>query len=411
MGDQIIQGLHVHQATECTPSRTVQNEGAKLVSSLFTRLSDVEAEQKQYLYKPYFPIGQFSIISADPGVGKTKLIMAIAALITRGRSLLGIECEKPGNVLIFSREDDNIDHQELVRANGGDTEKIITLREDPHTLEFVSKNAICFSSQVVEDAIKQYHPALVVFDPYQKYIGAKTDMNKAEQVSAALSSVVALAKKYDCNITIIAHNTKAQTSFQYKLMGSVDFAGESRSAMTVVRDPNKPDECVLIHTKSNNKKGQSIRYKIESITGNEDFACVRWIGLENYTERDYIESDRSRLSVKIKKSISDEDPIVATILQLIRENPRGFRMAKGDLQDSISDYTGQYMDVSLAEVVKKYAEYLSQQHGIGIQQNEKRKLDRYFRKGSEITPHKNSDRCISFHINGQGKDHNPCLNK
>ena len=74
----------------------------KTVVDILTRTgTEIVHGQKEYLYKPYFPMRKYVIITADPGTGKTKLICAIAAKVTTGDDLCGIPCQHPGNVVIF----------------------------------------------------------------------------------------------------------------------------------------------------------------------------------------------------------------------------------------------------------------------------------------------------------------------
>ena len=389
------QEMTVKQAVETASAKPKNKTMTDIVGMLFTNLTDVQDEEKTYVFRPYFPVGKFSIVSADPGTGKSRFADAIAALVTTGKALMGIECGTPGNVLFFSLEDDNIDHKELVRENGGDSDKVFTLSEKPDALEYMARNPITFASPIVEEAIKHFQPVLVVFDPYQKYVGAGTDTNTANKVSAALSPVITLAKRYNCHIMIIAHNTKAQTGLQYKFMGSVDFVGESRSAMSIVRDPEHPSECIVIHVKSNSRKGDSIRYRIESIEGKEDFAKVKWLALEKYTERDYAEADRSRLTRKVEDAtVDDSDYVVSTILKLIDENPKGFKIAKNELQDAVLTYTGQTIDIELKGIIDDYGEYLSRRHNIGIARKGNTTLDRFIMNGNIVNPSKNKDNCI-----------------
>jgi len=68
-------------------------------------MSDVEPEQVAWLAKPYLPFGKITIVQGDPGCGKTSMMLAIAADLTRGRATLGgIVCE-PANVIFQTAED------------------------------------------------------------------------------------------------------------------------------------------------------------------------------------------------------------------------------------------------------------------------------------------------------------------
>lgn len=365
------------------------------LKKLFVSLADVQEKPKRYLYKSYFPLGAFSVISADPGVGKSKVLFAVAAKVTTGDSLLGIPCEKAGNVLIFSREDDASDIRKTIAACGGDLAKLQILSDTDDAIDLIEDEAITFGSPIVEAAIESFRPSLVIFDPYQKYIGSNVDTNTANKLSAALAPLVKLARKYDCHIAIIAHNVKAQTSLQYKFMGSVDLIGEARSGISIVRDPDHPEENIALHVKSNNKRGLSIRYKIVSIPGDEDFAKVEFLGLEKYTEQDYAEADRRRLSKKYDVPITDNDVIVKTILALLKENPAGLRVGKSDLQQSAEIYFNEPMEnIGVRKIEVKYAAYMMQAHGVSIQEGDSQNIVMFKRKGSYTNPVKGHDRVL-----------------
>lgn len=237
-------------------------EKDKWLSTIFCPLSDVPEEEKHYLFRPWFPVGKITECSADPGTGKSKFMFAVAALITKGLPLLDAPCGKPGNVLLFSCEDDSSDIRKTIAACGGDVEKFFVLSEKEEALSLLADKQITFKSQIVEWAIERYHPSLVVFDPLQRYIG-KADTNSSTDTNAALKPLTILAKKYNCGIVLIAHNNKgSHASLLYKASGSQDIIGNMRSALSIVRDPENPDECIAIHSKSNNARGKSIRYAI-----------------------------------------------------------------------------------------------------------------------------------------------------
>jgi len=53
------------------------------------RLSDVVAKQVPWLWEPYLPLEMITVLSGDPGAGKTFICVAIAAAITRGECVVG----------------------------------------------------------------------------------------------------------------------------------------------------------------------------------------------------------------------------------------------------------------------------------------------------------------------------------
>ena len=63
-------------------------------------MSEINAEEVQWLWYPYIPLGKLTILQGDPGEGKTSFILAVIAALTRGDPLP--ECEQaaePMNVI------------------------------------------------------------------------------------------------------------------------------------------------------------------------------------------------------------------------------------------------------------------------------------------------------------------------
>ena len=370
----------------------------QLLSDLFSPLSNIAEEKKEYLFKPFFPLGKITLLSADPGTGKTKFALGLSALVTKGLPLLGIPCGKAGRVLLFSSEDDASDIKQTVLSCGGDEEKIIVLSEGEKSLQYQKSSQITFNSPIVEQAIDRYNPVLVCFDPYQRYAG-KADPNKSNETNLALKSLDLLGKKYGCSFLIVCHNNKnvKADNLMHRTSGSVDIAGNARSILSIVHDPEKPDELLAIHSKSNNKTGRSIRYAIRPIEGNEDFATVQWIGLEDYTESDYRKSIKKADEQKYEMTITDDDIIVSTIIGLMKDNPNEIRIRKEDLWTAVEKYTGQITSVTFDDITKKYRSYLWNNHNIyaGVKTSQGLKP---FRIGKEtFPPSKPNDRCLALY--------------
>jgi putative DNA primase/helicase len=87
-------------------STTFPDVESALPSVILECASDIRLLPIDWLWKGYFARGKFTMMAGQPGSGKTTLAMAIAAAMT---SLIGFpdgsRCA-PGNVLIWSGEDD-----------------------------------------------------------------------------------------------------------------------------------------------------------------------------------------------------------------------------------------------------------------------------------------------------------------
>ena len=66
-------------------------------------LADVPPSAVTWLYEPYIPLGMLTMVSGDPGVGKTYIGYFIAAELTRGRRLDGSSCHR-ANVVCMTVE-------------------------------------------------------------------------------------------------------------------------------------------------------------------------------------------------------------------------------------------------------------------------------------------------------------------
>ena len=377
--------------------QTTDEKKDQVLSTIFCPLAEVPDEGKQYDYSPYIPLGKIATINGDPGTGKTKFILGIAALITRGLPLFDIPCGRPGNVLLFSSEDDASDIKKTVIACGGDAGKVFVLSEKDDALSMLSDKQITFKSPIVEWAIAKFDPSLVIFDPIQRYIG-KADTNSSTDTNAALKPLTILGKKYGCAFLIIAHNNKGNhSSLMYKSSGSQDIAGNARSMLSIVRDPDKPSECIAIHTKSNNAKGKSIRYAIRPIEGDEDFARVEWIRLEEYTERDYWKALKRKDEKEFAAQIGDEDAIVQTVLRIIKDNPAGVRVRKQDFWTAAEMLTGAAVSDGIDAIVKRYRQYLWDNHSIFIDVKTSQALKAFRVDNEMLNPSKSPDRCLAIY--------------
>jgi putative DNA primase/helicase len=68
-------------------------------------LADVQAEEVEFLWQPYIPLGKITVLEGDPGEGKSTIMAAIATSGSLGTGLPGMELFEPFKTLIFSAED------------------------------------------------------------------------------------------------------------------------------------------------------------------------------------------------------------------------------------------------------------------------------------------------------------------
>lgn len=284
------------------PAETGSGQGLNLI-----RASDIPYEPPRWTISPYFQRGKGTLIQGDNGAGKTAFMCAVAAHITTGRPLLDSEISTPGTVLMLSVEDDLPVLRGRIEADGGDLEKVV----------FMANTAgMTFASPVIEEAIKQTHAVMVIFDPLQAFLGAKVDMFRANETRPQLAKLFEVCEREDCACAIVAHLAKgaADKSPVNRALGSVDIPAAMRSILHLIRNPDNPDECVMVQVKcSNAPKGRSIAYTIGDRGG------VQWEGYSDMTP-----DDLTRVAKRKESGIPyDQEPLVQVFNQLITDKPGG----------------------------------------------------------------------------------------
>ena len=209
-------------------------------------------------------------MTADPGTGKTFLSLYLAAQVSTGRPFYGetrAYCE-PANVVYQTAEDGIADtikpRLEPMRPNFS---KIFILDETDKTLNL--------SDDRVEQIMKDLKPKLLIFDPLQAYLGAKIDMNRANEVRPVLQRLHNLAEKYNVAVILIMHHSKSsQNAALHRALGSMDIPAVARSMLILGKDPKNPFGRILCHEKSSlEMRGRSICFEVNPKQGGIKFNC------------------------------------------------------------------------------------------------------------------------------------------
>lgn len=276
-------------------------------------MSDIEEEDVEWLYPPYVPRGKVTICAAYPGAGKTYLMCYMAACVSTGRQFFNQIPfgDNPGRVIYLTAEDgigDTI--KKRLRICGADMMNIATVLDN--------KTQLMFDSPEIEDFMKNYRPDLMIFDPFQAYIGAEIDMNAPNRTREKLGYISELAEKYKVAVVLICHfNKNGKGDAITRVLGSTDIMGICRSYIALGTVPGEDDMKFMSHEKSSlDKRGKTILFEIDPDKGG--IVCL---GENNLTMDDYT-------AIRNKKRVSNAPAVEAAKKFILNNMPEGRRLAK-----------------------------------------------------------------------------------
>ena len=225
-------------------------------------LSDVESAEIKWLWYPYIPLGKITLMTADPGAGKTFLALYLVAQTSKGAPFYGetIPLQEPARAVYLTAEDGLAD---TIKPR---LEPMKPIFDNIYSYD-ESEKSLSLSGSKIEEIMQKLHPKLIVFDPLQAYLGADVDMHRANEVRPVLRRIGQLADKYSCAVIFIMHNSKAtQNAALQRALGSVDIPAIARSMLILANAPEGGR--LLCHEKSSlAARGQSICFDVDPSKG------------------------------------------------------------------------------------------------------------------------------------------------
>jgi hypothetical protein len=246
-------------------------------------LSDVEAREVDWLWKPYLANGMLAMLSGDPGAGKTYITLAVAAAITTGRVPYTGEHREPADVLYLSVENSP---EHVVRPRfhslGGDPKRFHILQG---TITGEGDRAVRGSVRLsdvslLHDALRQTEARLVIVDPIQSYLGADVDAHRSNETRPVMDGLSRLAEEHACCNWLVRHLGKAPSGKAiHRGLGSIDLSAAVRTELLAGCSPDDPAQRALVQLKSNlGQFGPALGYTIEAPDG-----TFRWTGESELT--------------------------------------------------------------------------------------------------------------------------------
>lgn len=246
------------------PVRVGKGEKIKWISA-----ADIESKPVHFFWNPYIPQGMLTLISGDPGLGKSWITMDIAARASTGRDMPGGKRRgkpMPPRKVILMNYEDSPEHTIIPRLEilGADRSNII-MPDRGFTLD-------AGGVMLLEDQIKEASVGFVFIDPIVAALGATVNMNQANEVRAVMGALGQVAHRTHTSIIAVRHLRKAGRGDGgkdiYAGLGSIDFTASVRSELMV--EQTKTGEKIVKHIKCNvGPLGPALHYHYDIKTTEE----------------------------------------------------------------------------------------------------------------------------------------------
>lgn len=220
-----------------------------------TRLSDVAPKPVEWIWKGFIPAGNLTLLSAEPGVGKSSITLDLAARLTTGRPMPDGTAGKLGGVLILNAED-SLTHTIIPRLKmmGADLNRVYTL-DDVMLDRDMGR---------IAQAVRQQDVSLVVVDPVNAFVGG-VNPNLGAEVRSITRPIKEIAEQFGTAFILVNHfNKDKNASTTNKAAGSIDWIGAARSGLHVGGVPSFDCNALYVAKSNLGATRRAMLYRIDT---------------------------------------------------------------------------------------------------------------------------------------------------
>ncbi len=202
------------------------------------RGDSIAPQAVSWIWDGWLAAGKFHVLAGAPGVGKSTIALALAATITSGGRWPDGTRATPGNVLIWSGEDDPADTLvPRLMAMGADMARIWFVGDVREGVDQVAFDPARHMAALELKAGCIGSVKLVIVDPVVSAVAG--DSHRNAEVRRALQPLVDLAVRLDCGALGISHFSKGTAGRDptERVTGSLAFGALARVVLVAAKTP------------------------------------------------------------------------------------------------------------------------------------------------------------------------------
>ena len=266
--------------------------------------SDIMQSRVQWLWFPYIAFGKLTVLQGNPGEGKSKVGIQIAATLSSGGFLPdGTRFSEPLKVIYQCAEDGLAD---TIKP------RLVQSGANCNNVAFIDNDFLKLDDEELRQSIEEYKAKLLIIDPFQAYLGS-SDISSASGIRRILSRLSRWANLYDCAVLLIGHLNKNEGAKDlYRGLGSIDVTAAARSVLQLESSEEDPDVKVIKQVKNSlATKGKDVHFSITPEHG------IQWIKAEE------IEANQNQKETFVVDTNRKKQEIVADSLkQMLSDGPQ-----------------------------------------------------------------------------------------
>ena len=230
------------------------------------------------LVPDWLPRGKLVTLDGDPGLGKSTLLLDIAARVSSHGVCFTGKQGATGNVVLISAEDNAEDTiRPRLEAAGANLDRIteithVTIGGKDRPIELPA------DIDLIEAIVAENDARLLIIEPLAAFL-AGADANKDQDIRRVLYRLSKVAERRDCTTVAMRHLNKSPGGKAiYRGNMSIGVIGHARLALLVGEDPDDERYRILAMSKINcAAKQASLRFALEPVP-ELDVCKIAWLG-------------------------------------------------------------------------------------------------------------------------------------